>query len=197
MTVSKCLSLFRKLFDWVPSLAWYGLLWWMYVPKSLRERAATTYSPRVRRLLLERTGVTVGRDVHVGHGVLVLGVRKEPVPVVLGDRSAIGPRVTFVAASYPDMSCLRECPELKEGFTFGSTITVGEDVWIGANAVILPGVSIGRGAVIGAGAVVRSDVSAWTVVAGVPARRIRAITPPGDDAGDRAGSPRSGDEACS
>lgn len=49
-------------------------------------------------------------------------------------------------------------------------VHVGDDVWIGAGAVLLPGVTVGDHAVIGAGAVVTSDVAPWTVVAGVPAR---------------------------
>lgn len=52
-------------------------------------------------------------------------------------------------------------------------VTIGNDVWIGANAIILPGVMIGNGAVIGAGAVVTRDVEPYAVAAGVPARRIR------------------------
>jgi len=51
-------------------------------------------------------------------------------------------------------------------------IRIEDDVWVGANAVILPAVTIGRGAVVGAGAVVSHDVAANTIVAGVPARVI-------------------------
>ena len=54
----------------------------------------------------------------------------------------------------------------------GDTV-IGNDVWIGQNAVILPGVQIGDGAIIGANSVVGSDVSPYTVVAGNPARMIR------------------------
>ena len=54
----------------------------------------------------------------------------------------------------------------------GDTV-VGNDVWIGQNATILPGVHIGDGAIIGAESVVGSDVPAYTVVAGNPAREIR------------------------
>ncbi|WP_099864651.1 DapH/DapD/GlmU-related protein [Pararhizobium haloflavum] len=52
-------------------------------------------------------------------------------------------------------------------------VTIGNDVWIGHGAVVLPGVMIGNGAVIGANAVVSRDVAAYAVVAGVPARRLR------------------------
>ena len=52
-------------------------------------------------------------------------------------------------------------------------INVGHDVWIGHGATILPGVTIGDGAVVGAGAVVSRDVEPYTIVGGVPARKIR------------------------
>jgi len=51
-------------------------------------------------------------------------------------------------------------------------IVIGDDVWLGTRSVILPGVTIGEGAVIAAGAVVNRDVHRYTVVAGIPARRI-------------------------
>ena len=54
-----------------------------------------------------------------------------------------------------------------------SPVVVGDDVWIGAGAVVLPGVEIGDHAVVAAGAVVRTSVPPWAVVAGVPARIIR------------------------
>jgi acetyltransferase-like isoleucine patch superfamily enzyme len=50
------------------------------------------------------------------------------------------------------------------------TVTIGQDVWIGAAAVILPGVEIGDHAVVGAGALVRQDVPPWSIVGGIPAK---------------------------
>ena len=55
----------------------------------------------------------------------------------------------------------------------GKSVMVGNDVWIGHNAIIMPGVNIGNGAVIGAGAVVTKDVEAYSIVAGVPAKKIK------------------------
>lgn len=52
-------------------------------------------------------------------------------------------------------------------------VVIGNDVWIGADAIILPGVKVGDGAVIGAGAVVTKDVEAFQIVAGVPAKPVR------------------------
>ena len=51
-----------------------------------------------------------------------------------------------------------------------AAVTIGDDVWIGAAAVVLPGVTIDDHAVVAAGAVVREDVAAWSIVGGVPAR---------------------------
>jgi len=61
-----------------------------------------------------------------------------------------------------------------------SPTTIGHDVWIGANAIILAGVTVGVGAIIGAGAVVTRDVRPYEIVAGVPARRIRLRLPASD-----------------
>ncbi len=52
-------------------------------------------------------------------------------------------------------------------------VSIGNDVWIGHGAVVMPGVSIGNGAVIGANAVVTKDVAAYEIVAGNPARKLR------------------------
>ena len=53
-------------------------------------------------------------------------------------------------------------------------VIIGDDVWIGANAVVLPGVAIGDGAVVAAGAVVSRNVAARSIVGGVPAKLIRS-----------------------
>jgi serine acetyltransferase len=54
-----------------------------------------------------------------------------------------------------------------------ATNTIGNDVWIGARAVVLDGVSVGNGAIIAAGAIVSKDVPAYSIVGGVPAKEIR------------------------
>ncbi len=64
-------------------------------------------------------------------------------------------------------------PPAPEDLPLKGDTVIGNDVWIGQNAVILPGVHVGNGAIIGANAVVSRDVPAYTVVAGNPARAIR------------------------
>ncbi|OSK31368.1 chloramphenicol acetyltransferase [Escherichia coli B574] len=60
-----------------------------------------------------------------------------------------------------------------ESITESERVIIGNDVWIGVNAIVMDGVTIGDGAVIGAGAVVTKDVQPYTIVGGVPARVIR------------------------
>ena len=57
-------------------------------------------------------------------------------------------------------------------------VVLGDDVWVGHGAILLPGVEVGTGAVVGAGAVVTKDVDPFTIVAGVPAKLIRRRVPP-------------------
>lgn len=54
-------------------------------------------------------------------------------------------------------------------------VLIGEDVWLGTGAIVLPGVRIGNGSIVGAGAVVTMDVPPLTVVAGVPARKLKSL----------------------
>lgn len=54
-------------------------------------------------------------------------------------------------------------------------VTIGDRVWLGSNCIVLPGVTIGEGAVCCAGCVVTKDVEPYTVVAGIPARKVRTL----------------------
>jgi acetyltransferase-like isoleucine patch superfamily enzyme len=61
-------------------------------------------------------------------------------------------------------------------------VSIGNDVWIGFNSIILKGVTIGDGAIIGAGSVVTKDVAPWTINVGNPLRCVDQISPPSTDA---------------
>ncbi|HEY4214082.1 MAG TPA: sugar O-acetyltransferase [Steroidobacteraceae bacterium] len=78
----------------------------------------------------------------------------------LGDGVMVAPQVTFITVGHP------VDPEPRHVHLTGGQIEIGENVWIGAGATILPGVTIGRDAVIAAGAIVVDDVPAASLVAG-------------------------------
>ena len=89
--------------------------------------------------------------------------------ITIGAHTLVGPNVTIITANHGFAAReehIADQPQRERD------VRIGEDVWIGANAVILPGVTIGDGAVVAAGAVVREDVSPFTIVGGVPARAI-------------------------
>jgi maltose O-acetyltransferase len=115
-----------------------------------------------------QSGVTLAADVNLNFGCYIDGSGG----VVIGARTIFGPNVVVVSSQH------RVCEERIQdsGKTFGA-VTIGEDVWVGANAVILAGVTIEDGAVVGAGAIVTKDVATRTIVAGNPARLLR-VRPP-------------------
>ena len=88
----------------------------------------------------------------------------------IGESCLIGPNVVMRTAGhrYDDPAV----PIRRQGHVSGD-ILIDDDVWIGANAVVLGGVHIGKGAVIGAGSVVTKDVPSMAVAAGAPAKAIR------------------------
>ena len=85
------------------------------------------------------------------------------------DNVLIGPNVVLRASNH--IFSKRNISIFMQGHESGS-ITIEDDVWLGANVVVLPNVTIGKGAIVGAGAVVTKDIKAYTIVGGVPAHII-------------------------
>jgi acetyltransferase-like isoleucine patch superfamily enzyme len=92
--------------------------------------------------------------------------------ISIGNDVLIAPNVTIRASNHAFSDKTR--PMREQGHLPG-TITIEDNVWIGSNAVILPGVRIKTGAIVAAGAVVTKDVEAYTLVGGVPAVKIKDI----------------------
>ena len=105
--------------------------------------------------------IRIGPDVFFNFNCVVLDV----VAVTVGARTQIGPAVQLYTADHP-----RDPTARRTGAEFGRPIQIGQDVWIGGGAIILPGVTIGENAVIGAGSVVTRDVPAGSTARGNPAR---------------------------
>jgi len=87
----------------------------------------------------------------------------------IGDDSQFGPNVVIITSGHDFDNNSR--PIIEQGHTNGF-VHIGKDVWIGANAVVLPNVKIADGTIVGAGAVVNKDTMPYSIVAGVPAKEI-------------------------
>ena len=109
--------------------------------------------------------ITVGKNVFLNSGCRF----QDQGGITIGDGALIGHNVVLATLNHvmspKDRSSMVPAP-----------IRIGKNVWIGANATVLPGVTIGDGAIVAAGAVVTKDVPENTVVGGVPAKVIRTIS---------------------
>jgi maltose O-acetyltransferase len=140
----------------------------------------------LRRLLAKNFLLRMGDDVKI-HGGISLGSASK---LEIGDRSSInigcwvsndtvigsdvmlGPDVSIISSShvFSDTSLsMRE-----QGESVRRPVIIGDDVWIGTRAIILPGVKVGSHSIIGAGSVVTKDVPEWSIVGGNPAKIIRS-----------------------
>ena len=115
----------------------------------------------------DQGGVSIGDVTHVDRGSVLYGQGG----LTIGARCAIAAHT--VIYSQTNRFDLAPAGEILEQGTRYAPVKVGDDVWIGAGAVIIPGVTVGDHAVIAAGAVVTKDVPAWHVAGGVPARVLK------------------------
>lgn len=110
--------------------------------------------------------IEVGEDFLTNYNVTILDVDK----VIIGDDCMIGPNTIISTVNHPLAAEGR-----RKKLSLIKPVSIGNDVWIGANCTILPGVAIGNNVIIAAGAVVTRDVADNTIVGGVPARVIRSL----------------------
>lgn len=110
--------------------------------------------------------IRLGRNAFINFNCVFL----DCAPIEIGDNLQMGPAVQIYTAAHPLEADVR-----RSGLEYARPIRIGNDVWIGGGAIILPGVTIGDRSVIGAGSVVVRDVQAAKVVAGNPARIIRSL----------------------
>ena len=111
--------------------------------------------------------IEVGENFFANYNFTVLDVGK----VRIGANAQIAPNVSIYTAGHPIHPDSRN-----SGYEYGISITIGDNVWIGGNACIMPGVTIGNNVVIGAGSVVTKDVPDNVIAAGNPCKIIRTIT---------------------
>ena len=110
--------------------------------------------------------VTIGNHTRIGIHCTVIG------PVCIGNHVNLAQGITVTALNHNFEDTSKRIDE--QGIST-KPVVIGDDVWIGANAVILPGVTIGRHVVVAAGAVVTKDVPDYSLVAGVPAKILKDL----------------------
>lgn len=110
--------------------------------------------------------LSVGKGFFANFNCVIL----DCAPVTIGDHVLFGPGVQIYTAYHP-----LEAQPRRDLLEAAKPISIGTNVWIGGNAIILPGVVIGDNAVVGAGSVVTKDVPPNVVVAGNPGRILREI----------------------
>lgn len=177
-------------FDAMTSGAWYNCL----DPALEEARAVTrravhqhnTMEPDRRGacgpLLRERLGAladtafleapfhaSYGFNIYLGAGVYLNAgcVFLDSARIEIGDGTMLGPGVHIYCADHH-----RDPVKRRAGIERALPVTIGDNVWIGGGAKIMPGITVGQGAIIAAGAVVTRDVAGGSRVAGVPAKPI-------------------------
>ena len=155
-------SLWREFILWLPDefskfrVAYYNR-------RGCKISPHVSISPNVRL----RGLVEIGDGSSVAQNCSINGMS---VGVRIGKNVMVAPNVVMVAFDHGHQ--IRSVP-MKHQKNVEAGITIGDDVWIGANVTVTKGCSIGNGAIIGANSLVKYDVPAFAVAAGVPARVIR------------------------
>jgi maltose O-acetyltransferase len=109
--------------------------------------------------------IELGDDSSLGVNCMV------PYDLKVGKDVMMGPEVIIIGQNHK--FARTDIPMRLQGYVEYGPVRIGDDVWIGARAIILPGINIGKGAIIAAGAVVTKDVPPYAICAGSPARIIK------------------------
>lgn len=111
-----------------------------------------------------------GKNISVGSGTYINFNCNfvDDGKIIIGEKVMFGPAVTIATVSHPVNPSYRM-------YMYTNPVTIGDNCWIGAGAVICPGVTIGKNSVIGAGSVVTRDIPANCVAVGNPCRVLRQI----------------------
>jgi acetyltransferase-like isoleucine patch superfamily enzyme len=121
--------------------------------------------------------LVIGNHVFIGTGCEFNFRRK----IEIGSHCLIGSGCRFI--DHDHATARREVPMSRQTDGGEAPIVLEEDVWLGANVIVLKGVTIARGAIIAAGAVVTADIPAFEIWGGVPARKLGERPPEGARSG--------------
>ena len=113
-----------------------------------------------------------GHHVHLGKNVYInFGARfVDDTHIYIGDYTMLGPNVVLATAGHPIDPELR-----KQGLQYNMPVRIGNNCWLGAGVIVMPGVTIGDNTVIGAGSVVTKDIPSGVVAVGNPCKVLREV----------------------
>lgn len=118
--------------------------------------------------LQEKPRLVIGNGTYIGE---YNNIRVAGGEIIIGQNCLISQHITLVSSNH--LMAKSQQIKLQKWSSDNNFIHIGDDVWIGANSVILPGVTINKGAVIAAGTIVTKNVPEYAIVAGNPARIIK------------------------
>ncbi len=110
--------------------------------------------------------IEIGENFCANHNLLIL----DSARVKIGDNVLIGPNCSFYTSSHPI-----DYQQRSHGAEYAQPITIGNNVWIGGNVVVLPGVTVGDNSVIGAGSIISKDIPKNSVAVGNPCKVIKSL----------------------
>ncbi|KAG5928314.1 hypothetical protein E4U42_000857 [Claviceps africana] len=111
--------------------------------------------------------ISIGHTFYANFNLVILDCGM----IKIGNRVMFGPSVSLFAATHETDVQLRR----RDGAEYAGSIEIGDDCWIGGNAIIMPGVTIGKGCTIGSGSVVTRSIPDFSVAVGSPARVIKTL----------------------
>lgn len=147
------------------------------LPRPLRHYPLRALGVEFDRAARIESGVRIGsRKLVVGYGTFIqpgVVIENQYEWVRIGRRCDIAREAMLLTTTHEVGTDGRRAGALQ-----WSPVTIGDGVWIGARAVVMPGVTVGEGCIIAAGAVVTKDCAPDGVYAGTPAQRLRDLEPP-------------------
>lgn len=147
----------------LPGAVGFGLRWLLYKLLFKRLDGVAFVYPGAR--MTHVYGIAAGANFRINTGAFI----DARGGLTIGANVLVGPNAVIVTSQHQWADPGQ--PIVTQGHE-SAPVEIGDDVWIGGNAVITPGVRIGRGSVVGAGAVVTGPVEPYSIVVGVPARPI-------------------------
>lgn len=137
-----------------------------FLCKHIFEYASSTCNIEKGVFFGNGSNITIGEYSGIGLNARIQG------PLIIGDNVMMGPDVIIYTKNHE--TSRTDIPMMKQGVTTPKKVIIEDDVWIGARVIILPGVTIKKGSIIAAGSVITKDVECYTVVGGVPGKKIKS-----------------------